>query len=44
MGNVGQPELEDVISALESVLQDAGFDLQPGNGLKALQEVFAKNQ
>jgi aspartate aminotransferase-like enzyme len=44
MGNVRQPELESVISALESVLQDAGFGLQPGNGLKALQEVFAKNQ
>jgi aspartate aminotransferase-like enzyme len=44
MGNVRQPELEAVISALETVLKDGGFGLTPGAGLKAAREVFAEVQ
>lgn len=44
MGNVGRVELESVIGALETVLQDGGHDLKPGAGLKAVQEVFTEMQ
>lgn len=43
MGNVGYLELMSVLSALELVLRKADHELEPGNGIKAAQEVFIQS-